>query len=162
MNAVHFSSRHAEHYTPPRVLDAVIACLEAIDVDPCSDGNTPPNVPARQHFTRDQDGLAQPWFGRVYMNPPYGRREIDRWVAKLCEEVSAGHTTEAIALVPARTDTQWFRRLSEYVCCFVRGRLTFIGNRDAAPFPSALFYLGPDVEKFSRAFEALGDVWHRR
>jgi phage N-6-adenine-methyltransferase len=158
--AVHQSSATAEHYTPPEVIAAVVACLGGIDLDPCSNSGATPNVPARMHFTEEDDGLSRPWHGSVYMNPPYGD-EIDGWVTKLCEEHRVGRVQEAIALVPARTDTQWFAKLRDHVCCFVTGRLTFIGNKAAAPFPSAVFYLGTDVGAFYRAFSAVGDIWQR-
>ena len=158
--AVHHSSETAEHYTPKKILAAVIACLGNIDLDPCSDGGEPPNVPARQHFTEADDGLLQPWKGTVYMNPPYGQT-IEKWVTKLCDEHEKGGVTEAIALLPARPDTQWFCRLCDYVCCFVEGRLTFVGNEDPAPFPSAVFYLGEDIPKFYDHFKPFGDIWQR-
>ena len=157
--AVHQSSETPEHYTPAKVIDLVIKCLGAIDLDPCGNPGTP-NVPAAAYFTKDQNGLRCEWQGRVYMNPPYGS-EIDAWVAKLCEEYVAGRVTEAIALLPARTDTQWFLRLRDFVCCFVEGRLTFIGNHDPAPFPSAIFYLGEDIGMFYRCFCGIGDIWQR-
>ena len=140
-------------------METVIACLGAIDLDPCSNAGAP-NVPAGEHYTREQNGLIRPWAGRVYMNPPYG--EIEAWIDKLCAEVArpAG-VMEAIALVPARTDTQWFRALRDFTCCFVEGRLTFIGNENPAPFPSAVFYLGDDIDKFCRHFDPVGDIWQR-
>jgi len=156
--AVHHSSDTPEHYTPPAVVAAVAECLGGINLDPCSDAAA--TVPAAQHYTEKDDGLALPWSGTVYMNPPYGR-DIDEWVAKLCAEHQNGGVTEAIALVPARTDTQWFRRLRDFPCCFIEGRLTFVGNDDPAPFPSAVFYLGNDIGKFYHHFAGLGDIWQR-
>lgn len=158
--AVHFSSETPEHYTPNVIIEAAIACMGGIDLDPCSNSKTAPNVPAAAHYTREDDGLAQEWRGCVYMNPPYGR-EIDDWVAKLVSEYEAGNVTEAIALVPSRTDTQWWQRLREYHVCLVSGRLKFIGNNDPAPFPSAVFYLGQNIGRFVYAFEDLGDIWRR-
>lgn len=158
--AVHYSSKTAEHYTPQVIIDATLACLGEIDLDPCSNSQLSPNIPAARHFTADNDGLMMPWGGRVYMNPPYGR-EIDDWVAKLCLEYERGDVTEAIALVPARTDTQWWLRLRDYPVCFIIGRLTFGGNTDPAPFPSAVFYLGNDIGAFYHAFCELGDCWQR-
>jgi phage N-6-adenine-methyltransferase len=158
--AVHFSSETPEHYTPRVIIDAALDCLGgAIDLDPCSNLGEP-NVPAAHHFTSADDGLAHEWIGRVYMNPPYGR-EIDAWIEKLCFEHAAGRTTAAIALLPARPDTQWFYRLRDHLCCFVSGRLTFIGNDDPAPFPSVVVYLGEDIGAFYHAFWALGDIWQR-
>jgi hypothetical protein len=59
--------------------------------------------------------------GRVYLNPPYGR-EIDNWVARLVDEHASGSVPEAVALVPARVDTEWFRRLDPFPRCFIWGR----------------------------------------
>ncbi len=157
---IHFSSATPEHYTPRLILDAAIDCMGAIDLDPCAESHDSPNVLAAMHYTKEDDGLSQPWVGRVYMNPPYGN-EIAAWVTKLCQEHEHGGMTEAIALVPARTDTAWFRRLRDYPVCFVAGRLTFIGNDAPAPFPSAVFYLGEDIGRFYRAFGELGDIWQR-
>jgi phage N-6-adenine-methyltransferase len=160
--AVHHSSETPEHYTPQNIIDAVIECMGEIDLDPCSNSKDNPNVPAVNHYTKEDDGLDQEWFGRVYMNPPYGR-EISQWVEKLCEEHKAGRVTEAIALVPSRTDTQWWTRLRDYPVCFVIGRLQFLGmgGGDPAPFPSAVFYLGEHIDKFFYVFEQFGDIWQR-
>jgi len=155
---VHHSSESVEHYTPPAIVQLVTACLGEIDLDPCS--NDAKTIPAKQHYTAKDNGLDLPWRGRVYMNPPYGDG-IDRWVAKLCEEHERGDVSEAIALVPARPDTQWFKCLRNYVCCFVEGRLTFGGSTDPAPFPSAIFYLGDDIGKFYHQFAGTGDIWQR-
>jgi len=45
------SHESTEHYTPQYILDAVIVCMGAIDLDPCSNSREIPNVPAaRQIF----------------------------------------------------------------------------------------------------------------
>ena len=98
-------------------------------------GAGPQNVPP-------DDGLAQAWHGRVYLNPPYGHA-IDAWIAKLVNEHNASEVEAAIALVPARTDTAWFARLDPYPRVFVAGRLTFSNAAHSAPFPSAVAYLAP-------------------
>lgn len=159
--AVHYSSESPEHYTPQLIIDATIACLGTIDVDPCSNAKgEAATVPSALHFTSADDGLSQEWHGRIYMNPPYGR-EIERWVRKLVTEHEAGRVTEAIALLPARPDTQWFDLLRDFAWCAIHGRLTFIGNHDPAPFPSAVFYLGENLGVFYRSFVHLGDIWQR-
>ena len=158
--SVHWRSDSPEHYTPQGIIDAVVRLLGAIDVDPCSNSHESPSVPALTVYTAADDGLSQFWTGRVYMNPPYGR-DVKQWVRKLVESYSYGFVTEAVALLPARTDTQWWQLLRDYPVCFVTGRLRFGGNRNLAPFPSAVFYLGTNVQGFYREFSDWGDVWLR-
>lgn len=158
--AVHHSSETPEHYTPSAIVDAVVKLLGNIDLDPCSNSHDAPNVPAVAHYTKDDDGLQQFWDGRVYLNPPYGRG-IDLWIGKLLEAYAARNVVEAVALLPARPDTQWWQLLRDHPCCFVTGRLTFVGNDDPAPFPSALFYLGERHDDFYREFSRFGDIWIR-
>ena len=155
-----YTSDTDEWYTPTEVIARVLKMWTTIDLDPCSNDSQNPNVPAAQHFTRDDDGLAQRWNGRVYMNPPYGR-EIAAWVDKLVDEHVAGHVTAAVALLPARTDTAWHLRLRDYPRCFVEGRLKFSGHDNSAPFPSMLVYLGAEVVDFVTTFSDVGDVFGR-
>lgn len=156
--SVHFSSETVECYTPPEIIARAVQVMGAIDLDPCSNSKTAPNVPAEHHLTAEDDGLAHPWFGRVYMNPPYGQ-EIAGWVGYLCEQYETGNVEEAIALVPSRTDTQWFRRLRQYPRCFVWGRLRFGGQDNSAPFPSMVVYLGENFAAFIEAFGDIGDTY---
>jgi len=152
------STGNGDWQTPPEVIERVIAVLGAIDLDPCSNSHDDPNVPAAKHFTEEDDGLAQEWRGRVYMNPPYGR-VIGKWVEKLVEEFEAGRVTQAIALVPARTDTRWFKRFRAFPRCFVQGRLKFVGAAAGAPFPSAIIGVGVSVEALAEGFGDIGDCF---
>lgn len=153
---VHYMSRSYEWYTPQEILDRVQRVFE-IDLDPCSNSHDAPNVQARIHYTREDDGLTRQWHGRVFMNPPYGR-VLSQWIRHLVNEHKAGRVTEAIALVPSRTDTQWFRSLRQYPRCFLWGRLRF-SDAGSAPFPSMLVYLGSNVAAFRAAFADVGDVY---
>ena len=155
-----FTSASCEWYTPAVIVDRAVALLGAIDLDPCSNSHEQPNVPAAEHYTRAENGLERPWRGRVYMNPPYGRA-IQAWVKKLVEEYESGNVTEAVALLPARTDTRWFQLLRGRPVCLVRGRLRFSGCPNPAPFPSALAYFGRRPDAFRQAFGDLGDTWER-
>lgn len=142
--SVHFSSDTSEHYSPAWVLEKVSAVMGGIDLDPCSNSHENPSVPAQTHFTRADDGLSREWHGCVFMNPPYGA-EIDKWTKKLTDEITAGRVSQAIALVPARTDTAWWNDLVNTgwpVVHFFKGRLRFSEARNGAPFPSALLYWG--------------------
>lgn len=158
---IHFSSKTDQWYTPPEFVGRVARALGEIDLDPCADDGK--DVPAATHFTKADDGLVREWFGRVFMNPPYGNNGggIEPFVRKLVEEFEAGRVVEAVALVPAKTDTRWFALLDPYPRCFVRGRLKFSGHENSAPFPSAAVYMGPDKAGFLAAFADLGTVFER-
>ena len=153
-----FSSNTGDWYTPPEIVEAVRELFGIIDLDPCSNSHETPNVPALAHFTRDDDGLSREWSGRVYLNPPYGKG-IGPWIEKVREEHEAGRVTAAVVLVKAATDTRWFRVLSErYPRCEVAGRLKFSGCKAPAPFPSVLFYLGDEVQRFAEVFARFGVI----
>ncbi len=160
INSSLFLSVSAEHNTPPAVWAAAVACLGRVDLDPCSPGPGLCPVVSDSYYTIQDNGLAQPWVGRVYLNPPYGR-QIGAWVNKLVDSYRAGTVIAAVALLPARTDTQWWQLLRDFPVCLIKGRLKFGDAANSAPFPSAIFYLGPDVWSFGSAFQPLGDVWVR-
>jgi len=159
--AVHFTSESEEHYTPDVVWQAAKRVMGTIYLDPCSNSHERPNIPALRHYTIAEDGLRQYWEGSVFLNPPYGR-QIGEWVGKLVEAHKTFDVPQAIALLPARVDTQWWQLIRDYPVCFVTGRLKFKGNDDnPAPFPSAIVYLGQRVGDFVREFSPMGDIWRR-
>jgi hypothetical protein len=82
--------------TPPFILQA----LGPFDLDPCAPEDRPWEM-AAQHFTKKDNGLVQPWVGRVWCNPPYGR-QVDRWLRRLRQHGNG------IALIFARTETEYF------------------------------------------------------
>lgn len=106
--------------TPPFILKA----LGAFDLDPCSPVDRPWPT-ASQHFTIFDDGLKQPWSGRVWMNPPYGKHAA-KWMERLADH---DHGT---ALIFARTETAiFFPWVWEHASAvlFLKGRLRFFNSR---------------------------------
>ena len=68
-----------DYYTPAWVFKAM--GLE-FDLDVCSPPQGVPWVPAKRRFSLVDDGLSQPWHGRVWMNPPYSGTTpwVDRFI----------------------------------------------------------------------------------
>lgn len=103
--------------TPP----AILRCLGAFDLDPCAAPPPRPWPTARQHIALPQDGLAMPWHGRVWLNPPYGSH-TGQWLARLADHGNG------IALIFARTDTAMFHASvfsQAFAVLFLRGRIRF-------------------------------------
>jgi phage N-6-adenine-methyltransferase len=59
-----------DYYTPKWVFDALGVTF---DLDVASPPGGPPFVPCRRYYTQADDGLASPWEGLVWMNPPYSK-----------------------------------------------------------------------------------------
>lgn len=129
--------------TPPPII-AGLGGAASFDLDPCA---FPGWATARHGYSLpDTDGLASPWFGRVWLNPPYTSGEIAAWLEKL-----ATHG-QGTALIFARTETeafqaQVFERASGLL--WLAGRLHFHhadGRRAAANAgaPSVLCAYGQD------------------
>jgi phage N-6-adenine-methyltransferase len=138
INESMYSSDTAEWPTPQPFFDALNAEFQ-FTLDACA---TPENAKCIRYFTADDDGLTQRWTGVVWMNPPYGT-SMRQWVRKAYEE--AQHGAIVVALVPCRTDTRWWH---DYVMRaaevrLVRGRLTFTGGSQPAPFPNAVAVFRP-------------------
>lgn len=135
---------------------------EGIGLDPCSNPGSIVKAKVEWSLEAGNDGLAQPWkpHGTIYVNPPYGR-EILPWCQRMAIEGAAG--AEIIALLPSRTDTKW---MQEYVqtaqaLLFWKGRLTFMGAKDPAPFPSVVAYWGPRLGMFAHCAARRGMVLAR-
>jgi hypothetical protein len=152
------SSRDQTWATPADLLAAILSAAnrETFDLDPCSPSPDGP-VPALAHWTEADDGLAHPWQGLVFVNPPYSRA-LPAWVAKCKKEANGG--TVVIGLVPSRTDTRWWHDnvAGRADIIMLRGRLRFGGGAHSAPFPSALVVWG-DSQLAERIAAALPGAW---
>lgn len=136
-----------EWYTPPSLFAALGLTF---DLDPAASTSPYACVPAAELYHRLHNGLVQPWYGRVWLNPPYGR-DLPRFVDRMVEH---GH---GVMLTAARTETRWWQKAaaSADVVCFLRDRLHFVrddGLQARSSFASTLFAWGDEsVEAIRRA-----------
>lgn len=138
------SAKTVEWYTPPEIFTALGLDF---DLDPAC-----PKLPAadwlpvrRRYSLPEEDGLALPWEGRVWLNPPYGD-VARRWVGRLADH------GDGIALIFVRSDTGWWQSCAARAdaVLFVRGRMNFrAGDPDVpqhrsgvSPAPSCMLAYG--------------------
>lgn len=128
-----------EWETPQHLFDELNAEF-GFALDVCA---TPCNAKCARYYTEDDDGLAQPWEGVCWMNPPYGKG-ILKWMRKAWWAASEGATV--VCLVPARTDAGWWHDYAmRGEVRFIRGRVRFSGSKVNAPFPSAIVIFRPEA-----------------
>ncbi|MGG5819363.1 DNA N-6-adenine-methyltransferase [Falsiroseomonas sp. HW251] len=155
------SSAKDDWPTPPEFLDRLTLALgRSFDLDPCSPGAEYSRVPASRHYTKVDDGLAQPWTGSAFMNPPYGS-SMDLWVRKAREEVASSNALVVVGLIPARVDTRWWHDdvAGHADTWFLRGRLRFGDGDGTAPFPSAIAVWGASEEEVLAISEEWPDAF---
>lgn len=105
-----------EWLTPPEIFTA----LGSFDLDPCAPVKRPWDT-ALTHYDIRDNGLNLEWAGRVWCNPPYGKKSA-AWLNRLADHGNG------IALIFARTETAMF---VEHVwgkadaLLFIEGRLHF-------------------------------------
>ncbi len=127
-------SRADDAWETPLALFQRLNIVFEFQLDVCA---TRQNAKCPRFFSPEENGLAQPWRGRCWMNPPYGRG-IEAWIQKAYEEAAAGHAL-VVGLIPAKTDTGWWHDfVAGTTVHLFRRRLRFNGSKTNAPFASAL------------------------
>lgn len=124
-----FGSKKTDHWQTPPELYKKLNEEFRFSFDPC------PLKP-------EVDGLTLPWFGNIFVNPPYS--QVKKWLQKAHEELDNGNAKVIVFLTFANTDTAWFHDfvLDRAEIRFIRGRLKFLdrdGNKqNSAMRPSML------------------------
>lgn len=133
-----------EWYTPPEVFHRLRL---RFNLDPAA----PPLpgadwIPAEDRYS--SEGEVKGWYGRVWLNPPYGP-DLPKFIDRM---VSHSH---GIALTANRTETAWWQKAarSASLMCMIENRLHFIRNdgyQARASHGSTLFAWGYDCSKAVR------------
>ena len=132
-----------EAWTPKKLIEAI---EEVEDVRFTLDvAATRENTLCERFYSKEENGLKQPWTGVVWCNPPYSKGNIAQWVKKAISELDRdGGPEMTMMLLPSDTSTAWFHDMvwmrAEDVT-FLKGRIAFEGpekGRVGAPFPSML------------------------
>lgn len=141
-NAVANTGRRETRWLTP---ERFVRCLGEFDLDPCG---APGHELAKKTYLleRNENGLELGWFGRVWLNPPYGKEAVP-FIEKMIEHQARGFG--GTALIFARTETKMFQDLiwpNATAMLFVRSRIKFIRDDltegDAANAPSVFIAFG--------------------
>ena len=165
---IHRNAGNNHHYTPPEVIRAAKVAMGGIDLDPASCAAANESlVKAPVWYGEEEDGVAQEWRGRVWLNPPYARGLIEAFVGKLLGEIDAGRVLHACLLTHNNTETKWCNEILSRAnaVCFVQRRLRFYepdGNGgvycpEGAPLQGQIVtYFGDRRDEFRLAFGERG------
>ena len=144
------AERNDRYLTPRHIVEA----LGEFDLDPCG---APDHILAKHTYLLENgdDGLIDPWNGRVWLNPPYGRYQRP-WVERLVEY------GEGTALLPVATGTKLWQDVvwpNASAIHFYRHRIEFLrrkgfdgGEKMVSPQASAIIAIGDkDAEALVRS-----------
>lgn len=164
---VSHNSGENEWYTPPDIIDRARRAMGAIDCDPASSGVANKTVGAGVFYTVHENGLAQKWVGRVWMNPPYSSPLCSQFCEALVGKFVSVEIEQACVLVNNATETVWFQNMLRVAssACFLAGRVKYL-DKTSQPTGSPLqgqvvLYFGKRKASFISAFSGAGIVLAR-
>lgn len=121
-----------EWYTPSPFVEAAREVMGGIDLDPASHPEANERLQIPTIYTKEQNGLVQPWWGRVFLNPPGGLVN-DFWLVLLIHFLQ-GRVDQAVwigySLEQLQTLQQSAARRAPVLdpTCFLDARIPFIEN----------------------------------
>ena len=166
------NARHSmgtpEWYTPRVYVEAARSVLGGIDLDPASCEEANVTIRASRIYTVEDDGIMQPWLGRVFVNPPGGRDGAGKslvpqfWRKFTTESIDAGiwigYSLEQLQTL----QTHGGPHPMDYSMCIPRKRIAFNSpGGDGKKQPSHanyIVYRGMFTSLFLDVFSQFGRV----
>lgn len=151
------NSGNNEWYTPKEYIEAAKKVMGTIDLDPASCETANKIVQAKIFYTTEDNGLLKPWFGNVWLNPPYSADLI----GKFAEKAAQKEYKQAIILVNNATETAWFNTLIQVASAvvFPSSRVKFYmpDGKTGAPLQGqAVIYVGKNPHTFIEIYSQFG------
>ena len=164
---VNQDSGDTEYYTPGFIVEAARRVMGGIDLDPFSSAAANVLVQAGKFFTKEEDGLSRGWFGRFWMNHPFGRAMNHLCIQKAEHEYRSWGGDRSRNLVGccitfAATSEKWFAPLLRRPQCYLSPRTNYYlpdgSLKRGVTKGSVVTYFGTDVAAFAREFSPFGVV----
>ena len=157
------NSGNQEWYTPVEYINSAFKVMGSIDLDPASSVLAQQTVQAKDFYCVETNGLKQKWVGNIWLNPPYARGLIDKFINKLEEQVDLGYTQSYIVLTNNATETKWGQKLIKMSdsICFPSYRIRFLRpeGKKGSPLQAQMFcYRGLSKDSFRQEFIKYGVI----
>ena len=163
-----------EWYTPSKYIEAARAVMGSIDLDPASCALANKTVQADTYYTKENNGLELPWYGNVWLNPPYSNEQSPSglmvgkhkgmtglFIDKL---INSQDVSQAIVCINADVNRKWFQLLLKYPICFNSHTIYFYRPNKRKKhhfFGTAFVYLGANEQRFTEIFSQFGPIVKR-
>lgn len=157
-----------DFFTPKLFVDRVRAAFGGvIDLDVASHPRANRTVGAESYYTKSMNGLALPWFGRVWLSPR--TNDMEAWVEKAIFELDNGRVDELICLIHSRAEAsvyyQPMLRLVDAICVISGGGPVFEGRGAlTANNPADRWhfnYFGKRTDRFVAAMSQIGTCFRK-
>ncbi len=179
------TSGEVEYYTPVEIVEAARRVMGGIDLDPASSETANQIVRAVHIYTAKENGLLQPWRGRVWMNHPFGRAEkacepvclnVNKthvchdydlysnaeWINYLERQFVEWNVSEACCITYACTSEAWFQPLIKRPQCYLTPRTNYRlpdGTiKKGVSKGSVVTYYGNNLQAFAREYSSFGTI----
>lgn len=167
------SNQSNEHVTPPAIIEAARSVMSGIDLDPASSPLAQTFVKARRYYTRETNGLAQPWRGRIFLNPPgkeightlttgpklFWLKLIDSFKEDAVEACYVAYSLEQLQQSQKWTELHMLK----FAICIPNSRLSFykavegrLVEERQPTHANAIVYLGHKQDRFREVFGKIG------
>jgi hypothetical protein len=115
--------------------------MGGFDLDPAAGAEKEPIADTR--YTEADDGLTSPWFGTVWLNPPYSDKA--GWYKRLVDKYQHGDVERAVALATCDTSAGWFQQWfsTADVLCYLDGRDWYDAPGDSPSFQTQVGVWAP-------------------
>jgi hypothetical protein len=141
--------------TSPELWRPLDRHLDGFDLDPAA--GCEPTPIAEERYTAEDDGLSSPWFGTVWLNPPFSEKMP--WYRRLATQCEIGNVNRAAAVAAIDLSTDWFHDhfSTADIILFLNGRDWYIGHGDSPSFSTMIGLWNPTPDAIEWA-KTMGTV----
>ena len=139
-SGVKYGSNRDDYMTPPEIYEPILKLFNKnkFDIDVCCTQN---NIPAWNHYTKEDNGLLKSWSGLCFCNPPWNKAQD--WIKKGAKEMNCYSAPTVCYVLPAnRFETGYMQKFilnnEEVAWLVLPNKQGFIipGQEHVPPIPS--------------------------